>query len=480
VVKRTVEDMGGDVRIRSRKGSGTAITIILPLTMAIIPAILVGVSDSLFAIPLSSVREVVKVKTAELETVQGSMALQLRDEVISVADLRQVLCMGPRQEDDESRPIVIVDYAGKKVGVEVERLLGNEEIVIKSLSRHYREIEGMVGASIMGDGRIALILDVENMVRRFCRESGLMGGGSLNVNVGRSRYAKDRSAVDQASAETGGADTMERSARQEAEPAENLAVERIAEPETESAEEEPASAPLLELEQSQKQMLEEIHAGGAVSASMAMSQFVDRDIRVSFPETRVISLAQVGDKLGGDEAPAGGIFVPLHGDIRGAMLIVMPEGELLEFSDLIMRRETGTTTSVTEEESSCLLEMGNILTASFINSMADEMGLHINLDVPDMRVDMCLSIIDAVLAGFNQPGEHIILTQAELYFSNQEQAVCYMLMFLDAASMEIVREVLTGFARGSARGSARDDARDEARDDARDDTGESGETEDAA
>jgi two-component system chemotaxis sensor kinase CheA len=467
VVKRTVEDMGGDVRVRSRKGVGTTITITLPLTMAIIPAILVGVSESLFAIPLSSVREVVKVGRGDLHPVQGSMALQLRDEVISVADLRQVLDLGPSGSENDTTPVVIVDYAGYKVGIQVERLLGNEEIVIKSLSRHYREIEGMVGASIMGDGRIALILDVENMVKRFCRESGLRGGGSLKVSVGRSELrgeipggepagveqvpeisgevsgeatvpgdpAEDEAAPGEAAAMTGGDEDA---------PGEAAAV-------TGGDEDAPGAPPpassLLELEQAQRQMLEEIHAGGAVSASMSMSLFMDRDIRVSFPETRVINISQAGDELGGDENPVGGIFVPLHGDIRGAMLMVLPEKELLEFSDLIMRRKPGTTTRITEEESSGLMEMGNILTASFINAMADETGLSISLDVPEMRVDMCLSVIDNVLAGFNQPGERIILTQAELYFSDQEQAVCYMLLFLDVESMEVMSRALSGMQK---------------------------------
>ncbi|MFW6180223.1 MAG: chemotaxis protein CheW [Spirochaetota bacterium] len=482
VVKRTVEDMGGDVRVRSRKGVGTTITITLPLTMAIIPAILVGVSDSLFAIPLSSVREVVKVRRGDLHPVQGSMALQLRDEVISVADLRQVLDLGLSGSEDENSPVVIVDYAGYKVGVKVERLLGNEEIVIKSLSRHYREIEGMVGASIMGDGRIALILDVENMVKRFCRESGLRGGGSLNVSVGSSEL-RGGAPVDQAAGmdqahDFSGETTA--AAAAEGEPAPGAAAsgdgatldeaaadyedgatldEAAADSGDEAAPGEAAvssggggnapgarqtAAPLLELEQAQRQMLEEIHAGGAVSASMSMSLFMDRDIRVSFPETRVINISQAGDELGGDETPVGGIFVPLHGDIRGAMLMVLPEKELLAFSDLIMRREPGTTTQITEEESSGLMEMGNILTASFINAMADETGLSIGLDVPEMRVDMCLSVIDNVLAGFNQPGERIILTQAELYFSDQDQAVCYMLLFLDVESMEVMSRALSG------------------------------------
>jgi chemotaxis protein histidine kinase CheA/chemotaxis protein CheY-P-specific phosphatase CheC len=518
VVKSTVEDMGGDVWVRSQMGAGTSITITLPLTMAIIPAILVGASDSLFAIPLSSVREVVKPRGEELQSVQGSATLHLRDEVISVADLNKVLGLkangsngnghreigseenGSEENGHESnvhggngqgRPIVIVDYAGAKVGVMVERLLGNEEVVIKSLSRHYREIEGLVGASILGNGKIALILDVEGMVRRHCKEGDLLGRkGDISFSGSRSSSVEQDTAggqqtgtavnVEAEEAEQAGVSGQATTAVQTMETAgpapeiaegtggtepaatgsggpetrEETAAPESAEPGTSAPVSAQPRASLIDLDLDQKALLEDIHAAGAVSASMSMSLFMQQDVRVSFPETKIVKLTQVGDLLGGDELPVGGIFVPLHGDINGAMLMVLPVEQLLHFSDMIMRKEQGTTTEVNEQEASCLMEMGNILTASFINSMADETNLDISLDVPDMRVDMCLSIIDNVLAGFNQPGDQVVLTEAELYFSDEEQAVCFMLLFLDAESMKVLNRTLAD------PGAGKDDGKD--------------------
>ncbi|HEB29265.1 MAG TPA: hypothetical protein ENI15_00105, partial [Spirochaetes bacterium] len=115
VVKRTVDEMGGVVRIKSEVGKGTVTTISLPLTMAIIIAILVEACDALFAIPLSSVNEVIKVKSSEFYSVSQSDVIRLRDEVVAVADLKNVLdgTVGARYgEEGEERdiPIVIVSY----------------------------------------------------------------------------------------------------------------------------------------------------------------------------------------------------------------------------------------------------------------------------------------------------------------------------------------------------------------------------------
>ena len=88
--------------------------------------------------------------------------------------------------------------------------------------------------------------------------------------------------------------------------------------------------------------------------------------------------------------------------------------------------------------------MGNILSASFIRAMADTTKLAVNQDVPEMSMDMCLSVIDSILVRFNQPGDRILLTEAELYYSEMEQAACHLLLFLDPDSMERLGEALVG------------------------------------
>lgn len=450
VVKRAVDEMGGVVRIKSERGRGTVTTISLPLTMAIIMAILVETSGALFAIPLSSVNEVIKVKRSEFHSVRQSDVIKLRDEVVSVVDLNEILeisdskVSGMQEEEDREVRIVIVSYGGKKVGIGVDRLLGNEEIVIKSLSRHYKEIEGMIGASILGNGRIALILDVEAMVSRYYRDE-LVSHTRSSVKSIDTKVRKD------VPGEVKIEDTFEveedRSEEDEEEEEEQLDIPNEDEgpgDEEEKAEDENSS---LNLGVAQREAIEEINTAGAITASMSMTQFMNEDIRVSFPETKIVQLSNVAEELGGEEAPVGGIFAKIKGDISGGLLLVLPMEQVFVFSDLIYRRETGTTKEITEDEMSGLIEMGNILSASFIRAMADTTKLAVNQDVPEMSMDMCLSVIDSILARFNQPGDRILLTEAELYYSEMEQAVCHLLLFLDPDSMERLGEALVGEVR---------------------------------
>jgi two-component system chemotaxis sensor kinase CheA len=498
VVKKSVEEMGGDVRIKSTRGLGTVTTITLPLTMAIIPAILLQSGESLFAIPLSSVREVIKLKRNEFKTMRRSMVIQLRDEVISVVELHDVLELGgngtaarareqaeigAEERDGREIAIVIVDYGGKKIGVGVETLLGNEEIVIKSLSRHYREVEGLVGASILGNGKIVLILDVEAMVNRYYKEElydqvsveAVPGSPPVQASAGirkRERAAaesrgeapartkkeappREDSQVDEKPTRKGPEGVEAAAEGKQERPAEETGA--VAE-ERGSGEVKPAAdtgiaegqqgATLIELEAEKRELLDEIHTSGAVIATMSMSELMGRDIRVSFPQIRVLPVGSIAaDLIGDEEKPVGGIYVGVKGDIDGGVLTVLPMEYLLQFSDLLYGREPGTATSVSKEEVSGLCELGNILSASFIRAMADTTGFTIMQEAPEMSIDMCLPVIDSVIARFNRPGEHILLTEAELFYGENSQAVCYLLLFLDGDSIEkLVRAARGDFA----------------------------------
>ncbi|HEB29266.1 MAG TPA: hypothetical protein ENI15_00110 [Spirochaetes bacterium] len=460
-MKRTVDEMGGVVRVKSEVGKGTVTTISLPLTMAIIIGILVEACDALFAIPLSSVNEVIKVKSNEFHSVGQSDVIRLRDEVVAVADLKNVLdgTVGARYgEEGEERdiPIVIVSYGGKKVGMGVDRFLGNDEIVIKSLSRHYREIEGLIGASILGNGKIALILDVEAMVSKYYRDdlSGHSFFGEGNLEVEKSEGEEEENVEDEGAVEDRKADDGvelgvvegEDEAQKGVGPGvdEGEEAEKPAESEKVDEIEFSVDQPFKNLSDEQREALEEIHTMGAITASMSMTQLMGRDIRVSFPETRVVLISEVAKELGGEEAQVGGIYVKLKGDISGGILLVLPIDHLFQFSDMMYRREPGTTKEITDEEISGLAEMGNILSASFIRAMADTTKLEINQEVPEMAIDMCLPVVDSILARFNQPGDEILLTEADLYYTEEEQAVCNMLLFLDPESLEKLGEALTG------------------------------------
>jgi len=454
VVKRAVDDMGGSLLIKSQKTKGTTITITLPLTMAIITAILVETSSTLFAIPLSSVKEIIKEKKSTLGSVGQRTVVRLREEVLPVIHLNELLDLpeddsssGPAE--DKSIPIVIVVYQGKKIGIAVERLLGNSEIVIKSLSKHYQEIEGFTGASIMGDGSIALILDTTAIIRNYSlkkeNEDILSSGEDLIIATRNSVEKKDKSIIDDkiAGEEEKIEQDRENSANRMDQLDESVPFDKP-DPENGKVNVQTEELFILQATEKQKDIFEDIHNAGAINASISLSSLTNRDVRVSFPETRIVPLGDVAAELGGEENPVGGIYIGIKGDVTGGILIVMPVDNLLQLCDLLFHRESGATKKIGETEYSGILEMGNILSASFINAMADTTRLSVLSSVPDMRVDMCLSVIDSILAHFNQPGNHILITEAEIFFSDTDQAVCNMLLFLEEESFKKMMGELSG------------------------------------
>lgn len=165
VVKTNIEKLNGIIDIDSEKGKGTTIKLKIPLTLAIIQALLVGVQEEYYAIPLASVLETVRVSYDEIYTVEGKSVLRLRDEVLSLVRLADIFGVNSVFENTEEAYVVVIGLAENKLGVIVDFLIGQEEIVIKSLGNYLKNIEGIAGATIRGDGKVTLIVDVAAMMQ---------------------------------------------------------------------------------------------------------------------------------------------------------------------------------------------------------------------------------------------------------------------------------------------------------------------------
>jgi len=163
VVKRNIEALRGTIDIESVQGSGTAMRIRLPLTMAIIDGFMVGVGKSPYIIPLDMVLECVELSDKERSSADRRSYMNLRGEVLPYVRLRDFF--NERADASARENIVIVQYAGAKVGLVVDELFGEVQTVIKSLGRVYRDIKGVSGATILGNGRVALILDVPRLIQ---------------------------------------------------------------------------------------------------------------------------------------------------------------------------------------------------------------------------------------------------------------------------------------------------------------------------
>ncbi|WP_187945427.1 chemotaxis histidine kinase/response regulator CheAY2 [Helicobacter pylori] len=164
VVKTNVEKLNGIIEIDSEVGVGTTQKLKIPLTLAIIQALLVGVQEEYYAIPLSSVLETVRISQDEIYTVDGKSVLRLRDEVLSLVRLSDIFKVDAILESNSDVYVVIIGLADQKIGVIVDYLIGQEEVVIKSLGYYLKNTKGIAGATVRGDGKITLIVDVGAMM----------------------------------------------------------------------------------------------------------------------------------------------------------------------------------------------------------------------------------------------------------------------------------------------------------------------------
>ncbi|MBD1556063.1 chemotaxis protein CheA [Vibrio sp. S9_S30] len=173
VVKTAINTLNGSIDIDSEMGKGTKITIKVPLTLAILPTLMVGVSGQPFALPLASVNEIFHLDLSKTNTVDGQLTIIVRDKSIPLFYLQHWLV--PSSSDGQKKSnhghVVIVQLGSQRVGFVVDTLIGQEEVVIKPLDELLQGTPGMAGATITSDGHIALILDVPNLLKKYATRS---------------------------------------------------------------------------------------------------------------------------------------------------------------------------------------------------------------------------------------------------------------------------------------------------------------------
>lgn len=174
VVKEAAENIGGHVLIESQKNVGTQVTLRLPLTTAVVKALLVSVYDRVFALPISNIVEIVIKKTEEIKTIDGQESIQHRDKILPIIRLEKTLLLLAEKDNqkiidddagsDKQHIVVIVEFGSKSFGVVVQKLINQQDIVIKQLTKELKGVKGFAGATILGDGSVALVLDVATLV----------------------------------------------------------------------------------------------------------------------------------------------------------------------------------------------------------------------------------------------------------------------------------------------------------------------------
>jgi len=165
VVRNNIKNLKGSIAVQSVLGQGTRITLTLPLTLAIIDALMIKVDNSVYAIPLDAVSETTKIETACLSEVHGQKAVTLRGEVLGLVELAELLGLPRNENNRELLPTVILTVNDRRLGLVVDTLLERQDVVIKSLGDYLGNLPGISGATIMGDGSVVLILDPQEIYR---------------------------------------------------------------------------------------------------------------------------------------------------------------------------------------------------------------------------------------------------------------------------------------------------------------------------
>jgi len=165
VVKSKIEALGGIIEVKSTEGKGSKFIIRLPLTLAIIQALMVKLGQEQYAIPLNTIETIEDIRRSEIKYVQKQEVILLRDRVIPIIHLDDVLSIERQEKRNELVTVVIVKKGEKEAGFVVDSLIGQQEIVIKSLGKYLSDIKMIAGATILGDGDVALILDVNTLVK---------------------------------------------------------------------------------------------------------------------------------------------------------------------------------------------------------------------------------------------------------------------------------------------------------------------------
>lgn len=165
VVKNKIESLGGSVEVESESGKGTVFTIQLPLTLSIIASMLIHSNDEIYAVPLSSIVEISLVEKKQIVKPHGHPMMDYRGTMIPILSLREVFASPTWEEEPESYSVVLIRKGDKLAGLIVDDFIGHQEIVLKSLGNYFTQIPGISGATILGDGKVALVIDCNTLIR---------------------------------------------------------------------------------------------------------------------------------------------------------------------------------------------------------------------------------------------------------------------------------------------------------------------------
>jgi two-component system, chemotaxis family, sensor kinase CheA len=499
VVKEIVNELNGSVIIETEMGMGTRFVLSFPITLAIIPAIMVKVRHEMYAIPLTDVIETIKISQGDITTIEGHEVINLRGEILSLLRLSRFIRLESALGPDDKMPVVVVGFGSRKIGLIVDYLEGKQEIVIKSLEQNYKTVEGLAGASILGDGSICLILDISSMINRVISDQDRLSRFDKKRVIEADEAdveevpEEDTAPLRPAPAIGSGpkSATPAREAREEkpeppkagAGASARAAEEPVKKPDNlvRAFGEGPASAatpaPDAQIETRVSKALDEFRqelresirttAGtgepsdhmaaslgftkgdlqefqlianiGATNAAESLSKIITKRIDLSIPEVTIMPIEQIPRYIGQIDSIYMGVMMPVLGDARGTVLFIFNESTGYEVIDMLYGTETRKTRELNEDGESALQELTNIVGSSVINIFAEKTGLVIRAGLPTIVHDYLQSVIDSILVLHNMLNDYAIVMDTAFYFEN-DRIIGNLLLLPEAESMKIMLE----------------------------------------
>ncbi len=492
VVREIVNELNGSVAIETEWGMGTRFVLSFPITLAIIPAIMVKVRKEMYAIPLSDVIETIKIAQSEITTIEGHEVINLRGEILSLLRLSHFIKLDSELGPDDKMPVVVVGFGNRKIGLIVDHLEGKQEIVIKSLEQNYKTVEGLAGASILGDGSICLILDISSMINRVIAEQDRISRHEKKriveleeaeieeiVPKEEEPPARQVSRDDAADRkvrerELAGATTA---LRKPEEKKSDSVVRVFAEPESlrdmekgaggldekietrvhralddfrkelresikstaESGTPSDHIASSLDLSREDLNEFQLIANIGAANAAESLSKILKKQIDLSIPEVSLMPIEQIPKHIGDIDSVYMGIMMPVLGDSRGTVLFIFKEDIGYDVIDLLYGKGTSKTHELTEDGESALQELTNIVGSSVINVFSEKTGLVIRAGLPTIVHDFLQSVIDSILVLHNMMNDYAIVMDTAFYFEN-DRIIGNLLLLPEADSLKIIVE----------------------------------------
>ena len=171
VVRKNLSELKGEIKVKSEKDKGTSFLMIIPLTVAIIKTLLVLAGDRLYLLPLEKVVETVKIRKESIKSITGKKVCNVKGEIIPFFNLQEILGYQETEKERNYYFGIIVKYRESKVGIIVERLMGEYDVVVKPLDQFVGNIKGIVGSTILGDGKVVLLLEPEQLIERIVQKA---------------------------------------------------------------------------------------------------------------------------------------------------------------------------------------------------------------------------------------------------------------------------------------------------------------------